>query len=493
MTASSRFSSGFSASGFRLWRFRFFVALVLSAVLMLGAVSTGWIYINSKWAQANDIDLDLDSGPARNFLLLGSDSREFVESERDRESFGQVGGQRADTVIVVRIDPSQDKALLVSFPRDLWVEIPGSGFSRINSAFTHGPQGVIDTLRHNFDIPVHHYVQIDFAGFRNLVEAMGGVEMYVEAPARDFKTGLNIEQAGCTTLDGAQALAWVRSRNFERFESGTWRSDPTGDFGRVNRQQDFLRRLIAQAVRAGASNPIRGDRMVDRALENLTVDSSLGVRDVLRLVDAFRSADPDEIEMVSVPADVGRRGSASVVIARPEAEQVYERLRGRGTDGEVAPSSVTVRVLNGVGAAGIATQTAGELTARGFQPGGLGDADRFDYTTTEIRYRPGAEEKAAVVQEFVQGAGELIEDSSIGSVDVLLIVGADFQGVRGDSDEPEEAFVPATGETLRLISAALVEDQPVHGQDEGGGDGGDDGDGADGEPEPAGSDPSPEC
>lgn len=427
---------------------RYFIALGLATVVTVVGLTGAYAYLSAKWAGAEDIELSTDQGSA-NFLVVGSDSREFVASEEDAESFGEVGGTRADTIMVVRVDPKTRKALLVSFPRDLWVEIPGRGSAKINSAFNDGPQLLIDTLRENFDIPIHHYVQVDFAGFRNIVAAMGGVEMYVPAPSRDSKTGLNIPEAGCVSLDGDQALAWVRSRQFQQYESGTWRTDPTGDFGRINRQQDFIRRLMAQAIASGANNPVRGNRVINKALDNVTVDSGLGIGSVLKLAGAFRSADPRDVEMVSIPGAVGRAGGQSVVLIKEdEAAPIFERLRGEGTmDGDVTPSAVRFRVLNGVGSAGIATRTARQLQAAGFQPGtgSAGDAPTYGYETTELRHQPGKEAAAELVRSYLGGVGALVADESVSDVDVVVIVGADFEGVV----EPEG---DALGDMVPIVS-----------------------------------------
>lgn len=439
--------------------YRYLVALVLASLVTMGGVGAGYLYINAKWSQARTVELNLAGGPAANFLILGSDSREFVATEQDVESFGTVGGTRADTIILVRVDPRTRKAVLVSFPRDLWVEIPGRGFSKINAAFSQGPQGVIDTLRHNFDVAVHHYVEVDFAGLRNLVNAMGGVRVFFAAPARDGKTGLQVPEPGCVTLDGDQALALVRSRQYQFFESGRWRSDPTGDFGRIQRQQDFIRRLIAQAIESAATNPFRGDRLVDRALENILVDSGLGVGDVLKLVRVFRSGNPEDVEMVTIPSTVGARGGQSVVLLKDEeAAPIFERLRGEGViDGEVAPSDVTVRVLNGVGTAGLAGQTAQDLQAAGFQPGGIGDADRFGYDRTVIQHRPDTRAAAELLRDYLGGVAELAEVDGLGNVDVVLVLGEDFGGVVG----PEgESLGPADRE-IEPIAHVRAQEEPA--------------------------------
>ncbi|HVM40713.1 MAG TPA: LCP family protein [Acidimicrobiia bacterium] len=435
-----------SGSALSRWFARYFLALGLAVVVTAVGLAGGYWYLSAKWANAEDIDLSTDEGSA-NFLVVGSDSRVDTTGNPIDEGLGSVGGQRADTIMIVRVDPKTRDAMLVSFPRDLWVEIPGQGSAKINSAFNGGPQLLIDTLRHNFDVPIHHYVQVDFAGFRNIVDAMGGVEMYVASPSRDAQSALLIPTAGCVTLDGNQALSWVRSRHFQYYESGTWRTDPTGDFGRINRQQEFIRRLMAQAIESGASNPVRGNRVINKALENVRVDDGLGVTSVLRLAGAFRSTDPEKVDMISIPATVGRAGGQSVVFVKDdEAAPIFERLRGEGgDDGEITPSAVRFRVLNGVGSAGLATRTARQLQAVGFEPGSstAGDAPTYGYETTELRYRPGMEAAAELVREYLDGVGELIEDAAVGDVDVLVIVGADYRGV--SEPEGDEVSLGAVG------------------------------------------------
>lgn len=440
---------------------------------MLSGIAGAYWWINNKLEGAPRVDLSLDEGSA-NFLILGSDSRAFVSTEQDAASFGEVGGERADTLIIVRIDPETRRALMVSLPRDLWVEIPGKGGSKINAAFQDGPQGVIEAIRTNFNIPIHHYVQVDFAGFRNIVDAMGGVEIYSAAPARDPKTGLNVPEAGCTTLDGDQALALVRSRHYQYFESGVWRTDPSGDFGRINRQQDFIRRLIAQSLDSGFGNPARGNDLINKGLKNVTLDSALSTGDVFKLVRVFRSGDPNDVEMAKLPADVGRKGAQSVVLLREaEAAALFARLRGEGSiGGDVAPSSVKVRVLNGTGGSGVATRTSRQLADAGFLPAGAGDAERFGYSQTEIHYRPGEQNKAELLKQYLGGRGKLVEDTTIGiDADLVVVVGSDFTGV---SVPVEESLGLPMEPVVSVRSGG-----PSQGQTE--------------EPEPAGEDPSPEC
>jgi LCP family protein required for cell wall assembly len=316
-------------SSLRAWCWRYLLALVLVSLLTAGGLLGGSWYLDRKFASAADVSLRLDQGPPTNFLILGSDSRAFVEDPQDQASFGDtslVGGQRADAIIVARVEPRARHGLLVSFPRDLLVrQPPHTGLRRINESFEGGPQGVIDVLKDNFNIPIHHYLEVDFAGFRTMVDAIGGVRMYLPSPVRDRLTGLNQPAAGCVLFDGRQALAWVRSRHFTYLEKGKWQSDPTADIGRIERQQEFIRRLMARAISRGALNPLRANHLANVALANLKVDNTLHVRDALRLVRAFRSVSPGAVEMLALPT----QASGAALRPAQEAKPVVARLRGQ--------------------------------------------------------------------------------------------------------------------------------------------------------------------
>jgi LCP family protein required for cell wall assembly len=436
------------------------VLVSTAAALGLGG---GSFLLEHKFAQARSIDVDLDRAlpGSMNILLLGSDSRAFVDDAADKGSFGDtraVGGQRADVIIIARVEPKARRGVLVSIPRDTLVRLPGySSQQLINQSFEKGPQGVINAIKSNFGVPIHHYAEIDFEGFRTMVDAIGGVRMYIPAPSRDRMTGLDIKTAGCMTLDGKQALSWVRSRNYTYYEAGKWRTDPTADIGRISRQQDFIRRLMAQAVEKGALNPLKANRLADAAMANLTVDSGFNVKDGLRVVQAFRPVGPAGIEMVALPT----QPSGAHLKVASDAQPLLARLRGElepsatgeasgGKAPNVAPRDVKVRVLNGSGAPGVAGDTAAELGAAGFSPTGSGDAGTFGYGRTEIRYASGAQAKAAFLARYLGGAGRLVADSTVRGTDLVLIIGADWKGVTPPAGAPSQAAsgkAPATTAT----------------------------------------------
>ena len=170
---------------------------------------------------------------------------------------------------MLRLDPKDTTARLLSFPRDLWVPIAGTDTKRrINEAFQgNGPaaaQRLIETIKLNFGIPIDHYVQVNFASFKKLVDSIGGVPIYFDEPVRARSSGLNIPYAGCWTLDGTQALAFARARkDYQVFRDGEWQLDPSGDLGRINRQQYFLRVALKRAISKGIRNPATLRRLVD--------------------------------------------------------------------------------------------------------------------------------------------------------------------------------------------------------------------------------------
>ena len=464
-----------SLSSGRVFLWRLALAFVLVSTFAAIGIGGGNFVLEHKFAQARSVKVDLDDAlpGAINILLLGSDSRAFVDDASDEGSFGDtrlVGGQRADVIIVARVEPKAHRALLVSIPRDTYVRLPKyRGQVLINQSFEDGPQGVINAIKSNFGVPINHYAEIGFDGFRKMVDAIGGVRMYIPAPSRDHPndpknhgTGLDIKTAGCQTLDGTQALAWVRSRYFQYYEAGKWHADPTSDLGRINRQQDFLRRLMNQAVEKGVFNPIRANHLADAAMANLTVDSTFDVKTGLQLLQAFRPVGTAGVEMTTLPT---KSNGAHLSVNTDAAAPILARLRGEvpaPTGGEasasakvpkVAPADVKVRVLNGTGTPGVAGDAAAGLGSAGFSPAGSGDAGAFNYLKTEIHYPASAQAKAQLLASYLKGGGKLVSDSTVKGTDVVLIVGKDWKGVAPPAGAPSgQAASGSAGATTTTVA-----------------------------------------
>jgi LCP family protein required for cell wall assembly len=263
-----------------------------------------------------------DADPAAvNFLVAGEpnnacispNSPWFNAADPDRGE-----AELSDTVMVIRVDPTTRLAAVLSFPRDLWVNIAGRGSKqRINTAYRRNDPSVLQqTIYDNFGIQTDHYIQVDFCAFKTIVDAVGGVEVPFDVPIRDDSVLLNIPAAGCHRFVGDEALAYVRSRKMQYQDAdGDWRSDNGNDFARVARQQDFIRRTLAAAAEAGAFNP-----SVARALiENLTngyvvTDQNLTISRMLELAGVLKEVDPAQLSTYQIASrGVTVRGGQQVL------------------------------------------------------------------------------------------------------------------------------------------------------------------------------------
>jgi LCP family protein required for cell wall assembly len=416
-----------------------------------------------------------------NYLVVGSDSRGFVKDPIAQEHFGDPKyqtGQRSDTIMIAHVDPkSPGRGFLVSIPRDLWVAIPGHGTQRINAAYNYGPAVLIQTIQQDFDVPIHHYLEVGFDTFARIVNAIGSVHVFFPTQARDVKTGLTITTAGCVGLDGLQALAYVRSRYYEyrTSSSSPWQSDPTSDFGRIRRQQYFIRSLAQEAIGKGARNPFTAKALLQKTVPDLVRDKGMGLSDFLALARAFRSVDPGAVQMETVPTKGGYVGDQQVLfLQQSDAEPIFQQLRTfiRATKPAAVPkiptSQIAVQVLNGSGVKGVAATTKTALTAAGFADGGpIGDADRSDYPETEVRYAQGSQDKALVVASYLGGVGQLVAlSSATSSAPVVVVIGRDFQRVvrpgstTGSATTTSSTVAPNPGFTPGITAAPTEKGRP---------------------------------
>lgn len=344
----------------RSWGQRFI--LVFNVMLIgLSLGSAGLLsYANERASSINRVALDrslteLHPGePGErviNVLLVGSDSSANLEPD-DPIQIGRQGERLGDVIIVAHLDERSGDVALLSLPRDLWVPIAGTERSdRINRAFlVGGPATLIDTIEEAFDIPIHHYVNVDFAGFQGLVEAVGSVDVYFETPARDWnvgakprprsQTGFVVTEPGCHSLDPTQALAYVRSRYYQTQLDGEWLTDPTSDLGRIRRQQDFLQRLLQKAIDVGARNPLVLGDLIDTGIQNVAIDQELTPALLIDLSGTYRGFEPGDLQTYTFPVNDGTVGSNRVLIPRINEASPILRL----FDGEPFASPTTVGV-----------------------------------------------------------------------------------------------------------------------------------------------------
>ena len=346
--------------------------------------------------------------------------------------------------MILRTDPASRRAALLSLPRDLFVPIPGTGTSRrINIAIEQGGAPLlIRTIGENFGIPIHHYVQVDFASFRGLVEAIDGVPIYVPARARrgdrSRPARRRLPHAGPDR--GARLRPLPPLRGADRLAVGR---GPRSDIGRIARQQDFIRRALSRAIDRGARNPGTLDQLIDVGLSGITVDSRLTAGDIFDLGTRFRSFDPDNLQTYSVSGtpDVVNGAAVLRLIEGPETEATLAIFRG-GTTGELSPASVRLTVHNGTGVARQGADAAAAVQGAGFNAAVAGDEPGGGARGTVVRFPPGQEVAADLIARWLVGGATL--EPTPGAAGIDLVTGTDWQGVRETASPSSSTTTVAT-------------------------------------------------
>lgn len=396
-----------------------------------------------------------DKSEAVNILLLGSDTRSAAGTRK----YGEVSGARSDTVILLHLPPGHDRATLISFPRDSLVDIPPckqpNGTmsepveSRLNSAFTiGGPACTWKTIESLTGVRIDHFVMVNFAGFKQTVNALGGVRVCLPEPVHDPRSGLDMA-AGPQVVRGEQALAFVRVRH--GIGNGS-------DLERIARQQEFLAGMVKRATSMGLLlNPAKLFGFLDAATKTLTTDAGFELGDLQRLALSSKGIKPSDVTFVTVPV-VPSGDGATVEWQEPQASQLFDAIKNAkkvpeksgakepspagqggsapssgGTDAPVEaqptvpPPGIQVAVLNGTGIAGLAGETAAKLEDAGFEVTKVGNADGQTYSQSVIRHDPELRTSADILANAVD-AGGTESDEALGK-SVVLILGEDAQGL----------------------------------------------------------------
>ena len=323
------------------------------ATLAISAVSA--LAFGTVSASINKIDAfaGIDKRPERkssaiNYLLVGSDTREgLTKAELKALRVGSVAtaaGKRSDTMLLVHISKARDKAVLVSIPRDSFALIPEhlnkSGktipatYSKINSAFNWGGAPLlIQTIEEMTELKIDHYIEVNFAGFAKVVDSLGGIEVCTKKDIDDSKSHL-VLPAGVHTLNGIDALKYVRTREF----------DGLGDIGRMQRQQAFMSSVVKKATSAGVLlNPVTMTNFVNSSLSAVTTDEGLKHSDLITLAKQMKSLATSNIRTLTVPLSnlnyYSKGVTASVLWDPVLAPELWDRLReDRAVIDEVTPT-----------------------------------------------------------------------------------------------------------------------------------------------------------
>jgi LCP family protein required for cell wall assembly len=257
------------------------------------------------------------------YLIVGSDTRTNLPDDLEGR-FGDFPGARADVIILAQV--AEGRRQLLSIPRDLRVEIPGQGVNKINAAYAFGgPDLLVDTLADATGIRANHYLELEFGGFAGIVDALGGIELDFPYPARDLKSGLDVP-AGRQEVDGATALAYVRSRSYEENRDGSWVSQGGGDFARAERQREVL--LILLQKGSSPSALVRSPIVVGEVSAHLTADSDTSAFTLAGLAWRMRSA--GATDAVTLPGNSTTEGGVSYVVRdEPAATEVLDAFAQR--------------------------------------------------------------------------------------------------------------------------------------------------------------------
>jgi polyisoprenyl-teichoic acid--peptidoglycan teichoic acid transferase len=239
-------------------------------------------------------------------LVIGSDVRE-----------GDPKGGRADSLHLVALNPDTGRGTIVGIPRDSYVPIPGLGASKINAALVRGgPERMVQTVSQLAGVPIHYWALTEFSRFRQLVDAVGGVEIDVPYAMADSASGAFFDP-GRRKMNGAEALAFSRNR----------KSVPGGDFERSRNQGRLLLASLAQ-FRRDAASPLR---LASYLLAfNRFVETNVPMGELLKLAAVGRRIDPARVENLVLPGGGGSAGGASVVLLAPDAQEIFAAIRDDG-------------------------------------------------------------------------------------------------------------------------------------------------------------------
>jgi LCP family protein required for cell wall assembly len=280
-----------------------------------------------------------------NVLLVGSDSRQG-ESASQATQFGsasQVAGQRSDVIKILHVDPASGSARVLDIPRDTLVSMSGTGsadgtYNRINVPFGTSADALVQTIQNTFGIPISHYIEIDFSGFVGAVNSVGGVTMDFPYPAKDSYSGLSITHPGCQVLNGSSALAVARSRHYEYYANGYWHYDGTSDFGRIQRQDAFLKALINKAE--SRYNPLTVNAFLGSIVHDVTIDSTFSLGDLIALSQRYHAFSSSSLQSYTLPTyGVGSWGSYGDVLFVQESQAVplITEFLGQAPDSATTP------------------------------------------------------------------------------------------------------------------------------------------------------------
>jgi LCP family protein required for cell wall assembly len=445
------------------WRRRSIWALC--TIVVLGGLGIGGLYFYAQYRydqikkihSRHLVTQSADPLKPFNVLLVGSDSRAFVGNNstlsNELGNEANAGGQRSDVTMVARFNPAAKTVTVLSIPRDLWVDIPGnnsgiSGMNRINAAYDSGPDLLIRTIEKDLGIQINHYIAVDFPGFSDMVNALGGITMDFPTAVKDAYTGLDVTQTGCQTVNGIVALQLVRSRHlFYMNSNGYWEGDGLSDFSRIQRQDAFFRAVLAK-VNASITDPFAINSFIGSSVGHLTIDDTLTESELFHIAEGFRGLQSSHLitETLPVTSFVTDGGADVLQMAQPYALSMIGAFNAIGTAPPITPivhaakgrkgtpttttttlphGQVSVDVLNASSdsASALAGLVSATLRLDGFTIHEVANASSpLSGTSSEILYGPAGVQSAQTLNAELRGPVTSVADPSLSGSTVQLLV-----------------------------------------------------------------------
>jgi len=465
----------------------------LVAVLALVVVGIGAVLVGARIGHLNSLIHRITvhglaagaSGGSENILLVGSTSRCALKVQSTAYGLCSQGvtGVNSDVVMIVHLDGATQRVSLLSIPRDTFTpNARAEGAYKIDAALAEGPSQLVAAIEEDYGVPIQHYVELNFDTFASVVDALGGVRMYFPEEVYDAESGLNVQNVGCRTLTGFQALQVVRARHLQYKGPGVtsnyppdWPQENQSDLARIRRDHEFLKVLARAVSKRGLSNPLTDLSLAGAVAPDLQVDSGLSASAIGHLILAFHSVNIGAAPTLTVPVSVDNAGGyiyqgynyGDVVLpVEPADRHTVQEFLGvsAGTNtltGAPLPaaSAVKVAVVNGTGVANQASDTAASLRALGYTITGVSGATPTGPVSETVVYyaaRTPADQAAAqrVLQAF-SGTVIMAMDPTkvVAGSTVTVVTGTNFSVASPPSATPA-ASSPAASASSAPASAS---------------------------------------
>lgn len=446
------------------------------AVLVTGIAWQSVDSLRSNLATVSDLGLGDGADGAVDILMVGTDSRTdafgnpLSQQELDSLRAGDETASNTDTIVLIRVPNDGSSATAISIPRDAYVDVPGIGMSKINAAYgatkeedrlklvqsgvsdadaeaestKAGRQALIQSVAQLTGVTVDHYAEVGLLGFVLLTDAVGGVDVCLNAPVDEPLSGANFP-AGQQTLTGSNALSFVRQRH----------DLPRGDLDRIVRQQVFMASLVHKVLSARTlSNPSTLGQLSSAVQRSVVIDSDW---DILQFATKLQDLAGGSVKFETIPVvdinavtDYGE----SIVQVDPSAVKAYVEglLGGDDTSSQttaptVDPSSITVDVANDSGIDGLASAVSSALGKSGYRAGQVGNNDGASVTTTTV-LATDADSAAATTLAAQLGNATVAADPSLGADTLRVVLASDYAGPGADgSAAPTDSGISPAGDS----------------------------------------------